>query len=223
VFLLFAAGLILAIVVGMGRRPRVVEALWVIAFAMLGLESIRHVPLFGVVAIPPIGERLQEEVPTFRQSIEGWRRPLLLILASISILLVSATPLIVPAKRATLQLGWEPSAAGYPSGAVTYIQRHHLEGNLFNEYGWGGFLIYQLYPAQRVFIDGRADVYGDAFGAEYDEIVALGPSWRNILAKYDVRLVLVPRGSPLAMALGTDAKWHLDYSDQVAVLFTRKI
>lgn len=222
-FLLFGAGLLCLMLLGVARRPLgPVEACWTLVFAALGLESIRHVPLFGVVGTPLLAARVQSALPIFRRSISAWQRPLLLVAASAALVVVALGTVLSPTRRATLQLGWEPSAAKYPSGAVTYLQNQHLEGNIFNEYGWGGYLIYHLYPAQRVFIDGRADVYGDAFGAEYDEVVALGPKWRDILARYDVRLVLVPRASRLAMALGTDMDWHLDYSDQVAVLFVRE-
>ncbi len=33
---------------------------------------------------------------------------------------------------------------------------------IYNEYIWGGYLIWRLYPDYRVYIDGRADVYGDS-------------------------------------------------------------
>ena len=35
----------------------------------------------------------------------------------------------------------------------------NTNGTLLNEYGWGGYLIWSLGPQQKVFIDGRADIY----------------------------------------------------------------
>ena len=223
IFLVFGASLLLAALLGVGRRPLgVTEVLWTIAFAALGLQSIRNIPLFAVVVTPLLGARLQAEIPALRQSLAAWRRPALLVVASAALLVISLTPVLVPAKRAALQLGWEPSSVGYPAGAVAYLRSHDLQGNLFNEYGWGGYLIYNLYPRRRVFIDGRADVYGDAFGERYDQVVTLSPTWKTILDADDIRLVLVPRTSPLAVALGSDPGWHEVYSDQLAGLFARQ-
>jgi hypothetical protein len=222
IFLLFAASLVLAILVGVGRRPlALTEVLWTVVYAALALQSIRNVPLFAVVVIPLIGARLQEELPILRESIAAWHRPALLVASSALVLWVALVPVLVPAKRASLQLGWTPSSMGYPSGAVAYVRAHHLHGNLFNEYGWGGYLIYNLYPDWRVFIDGRADVYGNAFGERYDQVVTLGQGWREVLDAYDVRVVLIPRTSPLADALASDRDWTEVYSDQLSGLFAR--
>jgi len=65
-------------------------------------------------------------------------------------------------------------------------------------------------------------VYGDAFGERYDQVVTLSPTWKTILDADDIRLVLVPRTSPLAVALGSDPGWHEVYSDQLAGLFARQ-
>ncbi len=46
----------------------------------------------------------------------------------------------------------------YPVHATEFI-KENLKGNMFNEYGYGGYLLYNLYPDQKVFIDGRTDLY----------------------------------------------------------------
>src|SRR5579884_2689378 len=47
----------------------------------------------------------------------------------------------------------------YPVDAVQFIKDYNLQGHMFNEYGFGGYFLYNLYPQQKVFIDGRTDVY----------------------------------------------------------------
>ena len=47
----------------------------------------------------------------------------------------------------------------YPTGAVKFIKDNQLKGHMFNEYGYGGYLLYELYPNQLVYIDGRTDLY----------------------------------------------------------------
>jgi tetratricopeptide (TPR) repeat protein len=47
----------------------------------------------------------------------------------------------------------------YPEAAVNFIKNNNFQGNMFNEYGFGGYLLYHLYPEQKVYIDGRTDLY----------------------------------------------------------------
>ena len=42
----------------------------------------------------------------------------------------------------------------YPMNAVIYLHSHVPRGEIFSEYGWGGYLIWK-YPEKKVFIDGR--------------------------------------------------------------------
>lgn len=223
-FLLFGAGLLLVIVVGVSRRPlSITEALWTLAFAIMALQSVRHIPLYAVVVMPLLGGRLQAELPALRNSLAAWRRPTLLAAVIWLALIASVMAIVVPAeRRSTLQLGREPGAANYPVGAVEYLRAHGLEGNLFNEYVWGGYLIYQLYPERQVFIDGRADVYGDAFIEKYMAVQRLRPNWREVLDEHDVRLALVAKDGPLASALSIDGDWRESYAGKVERLFVRQ-
>lgn len=47
----------------------------------------------------------------------------------------------------------------FPEKAATFIKNENLKGNMFNQYAYGGYLEYQLYPKYKVFIDGRTDVF----------------------------------------------------------------
>ncbi len=93
---------------------------------------------------------------------------------------------------------------------------------MFNSYVWGGYLINELYPQQRVFIDGRPDMYGDALVEEYMEVVRLQPGWRGILDKYDVDLVIIEKESPLAAVLTEAADWSIAFSGPIEVVFVRE-
>lgn len=47
----------------------------------------------------------------------------------------------------------------YPVNATKFIKDEQIKGNMFNELGYGGYLMYNLYPQKKVFIDGRAIQY----------------------------------------------------------------
>ncbi len=233
VYLPFASALLLGIVVGVGRRaigwP---ERLWVCGFALLGLQSIRHLPLFAVIATPIlVGEfaALSRDWPG-----QTWWRPRWLIVRQIGLiaLAVGALGLVLtlgssPATRAQLQLGHAPSATSYPSGALAYLRTHEadpaLRGRLFNEYRWAGYLIYSLYPEHQVFISAQAtDPYGSDLFTPYRRTTQLAPGWRDTLDSWQIDLVLIAKDGPLATMLQTDAGWREVYAGEVERLFVRQ-
>jgi hypothetical protein len=92
-----------------------------------------------------------------------------------------------------------------------------------NHYNWGGYFIWKLYPDYRVFIDGRADLYGDAFMDDLATTYYLqGNSWRDLLGKWGIRTVILPPDAPLIIALQAQPDWETIYSDKQVVLLTRK-
>jgi hypothetical protein len=86
---------------------------------------------------------------------------------------------------------------------------------------WADYLIYRLYPRQRVFFDGRSDFFGPVIGSDYRQLLAAGSSWREVLDRYQFDLALLPRDWPLSASLDREPGWRLAYRDAVAVLYAR--
>ena len=108
-------------------------------------------------------------------------------------------------------------AAAYPVAAVDFLQETELaSGRGFNSYNWGGYLIWRGVP---VFVDGRADVYGDSFLFEYRRTFDLKPDWQAPLQQYAVDYVLMEQGSQLALLLEESPEWRPIYADGQAQIF----
>jgi hypothetical protein len=86
---------------------------------------------------------------------------------------------------------------------------------------WGDYLIYRLYPRQRVFFDGRSDFFGPAIGRDYQQLLAGGSPWRELLERYHFDLALLPRDWALSTMLDLVPGWRKVYEDPVAVLYAR--
>jgi len=71
-----------------------------------------------------------------------------------------------------------------------------------------------------VFIDGRADVYGDFMG-EYLKTFRLTKDWREPLERFQVDYVLIEGDSTIGTVLEASGGWRVDYSDDVARVFVR--
>ena len=92
---------------------------------------------------------------------------------------------------------------------------------IFAPDSWGGYLIYRLYPQNKVFVDDRHDLYGEEFLKDYLKAVRLTPEWEKFLNEKKVNWVLVPSESPLANMLEETSRWNMVYRDGTSVLFER--
>jgi hypothetical protein len=102
-----------------------------------------------------------------------------------------------------------------------FIRQRYPEARMFNSFLWGSYLINALYPEQRVFIDGRPDMYGDALVDEYMDVVTIQSGWQDILDRYDVDLVIIERESALATVLRESPAWLSAFSADVEEVFVR--
>jgi len=79
----------------------------------------------------------------------------------------------------------------FPQAACDLFLAAGLEGNLFNHYTYGGYLIYRLHPRAKVFVDGRTFIHGKQNLDRYFEICVAAPAERErLLAAAGVDVVV---------------------------------
>jgi hypothetical protein len=101
------------------------------------------------------------------------------------------------------------------------VQKIKLEqGNIYNEYKWGGYLIFNCYPQKKVFVDGRAEVYKrKGVLNDYFVIWNASSNWENLIKKYDITLFLLDKEAPLSKVLKERKDFRLIGEDLVSYLF----
>jgi len=114
------------------------------------------------------------------------------------------------------------NAENHPVAAAEFLNSTPLPGKMFNKYGWGGYLIYALEPSQSVFIDGRADMYGEDLFEEYRKVVAIDKDIDTILKKHEVNWMIYPHDTPLVRYLLAGNSWSQIYQDEEASVLLRK-
>jgi len=87
---------------------------------------------------------------------------------------------------------------------------------------WADYLIFRLYPRQRVFFDGRSDFYGPGIGTDYQSLFSAGRGWRQALERYRFEIALLPLDWPLGAVLENDPDWRLVDRDSSSVLLVRR-
>lgn len=210
-------------------RVRPSSLLLLAATGYAALRSGRNVPFFALAAMPLLAEHAWEWLK--RQSW-GMRlaRPERVDRAGaglkvlLNVLLFVAAPLALAFIRvgqvAARQAADE--ARNFPVAAVRFMRENSLPQPVFNEYGWGGYMIWNLYPDYRVYVDGRADVYGDEYLEEFLRAHDGVGDWRAPLERARVRTVFVSPDAPLASLLRQDAGWRVAFEDKQAVIFVRE-
>ncbi len=96
----------------------------------------------------------------------------------------------------------------------------HTGQRLFNDYGYGGFLLWWL-PGTKIFIDGRMPAWRSGERAilrDYMKVTAEDPDL-SVLAKYSVDWALVRKGTPLEEGLARQGAWIRVYDDQKAAVY----
>jgi hypothetical protein len=107
-----------------------------------------------------------------------------------------------------------------PTDAVDWLEENDPGDRVFNRYEWGGYLGLHR-PDQPIFIDGRADVYGDAIIREYIEVISVNVDPMAIFDGHAIDHVLYPPDSALGDWLDGSDDWRRAYEDDVAVIWVR--
>jgi hypothetical protein len=201
-------------------RPKARVLVPLLLTFVAALDAVRHIPLLVLLAVPVIaaafpGASSSEQFLLARpvSSIHRFRLvfggTVLMLLAGFA--LTRWVSLVRNQVRAEAEL--------FPTQAVEFLRSHKFPSRLFVYYDWGGYAIWKLYPDYRVFVDGRADLYGDDLLHQFQEAAQLRAGWEQVLDRGGVQAVLVPSSGALAQGLLLDAGWHTEYRDSKAILF----
>ncbi len=187
--------------------------IFVLAGAFAAYAHIRFLLLFLPFLTPKIAELLSRWTPSYDPEKD---KPLLNLAIA---LCVFGGIVYYLSSESRL---YKPFTDIYPVKAVEYLREHPVNAPMLNDYGFGGYLILNLYPKQKVFIDGRADFYEYAgVFTDYLDIMHIEPNAFRLLDRYGIDACLLQRKTTLVTVLSQLPDWKVAYSDDVAVLFVR--
>lgn len=199
-------GVMLLVVGGLlWRGVRIPPGRLLLLLVLLGLAfaQVRHQSWLAIVAailLPPLVGGAPQPVG----------RLVPLALAALPLLLVRALWPLTP-----------PETEANPRGLLAAVPPELRGQPVFNEYTFGGPLIL---AGIRPYIDGRNDVYGDAFNREYVDIIDGNfDRFNGAVERYGIRwTILANRNRELIAKIDESGQWRRFYSDRVGVIHVRR-
>ena len=205
-------------------RPKARVLVPLLGTFLAALDAVRHIPIFVLLAMPVISAALPAASSAWRF---GRDRPMpaghhyraafhAAVLILMAVFTAARWQSLVRHQAAT-------EAELFPQQAVEFLRSEGSSSNrrLFAYYDWGGYVIWKLYPRERVFVDGRADLYGDDLIDQFKTAVELRRGWQEVLDERGVEAVLIPTSCPLAQALALQPHWAVKHRDPKATVFFR--
>lgn len=216
------------------RRPTLFELGIPLIFIGMGLAHARHLPLAAVV-LTAFNARMVMEVwarvqGTFKRKFARPSSPLrsrpdevgaVKYLFNWALVFVNLmTTFFMMQNKVDKQLKSWNDVIGF--SAIEYLAKHPAPGPIFNEYGFGGYLTWRLWPEQKAFIDGRSDMFSDQFSKDYFAIINGKPDWEQKFDKHQFNTVVIGKAHPLRQLLLLKGEFSESFSDDKLTVLVRK-
>jgi hypothetical protein len=226
-----------AVLIMSKKKPGLIEGGLLLFLTHMSLYSARYIPLLALVATPMVAPRAGEVMDEFAGHLpessvikrvhralckksaelapfEGRFRTHLTVYASVLLCFFIASSGGVAFGRQLMDFRHDKKI--FPVDAYEFAVKNGINGRMFNNDGWGGYIIYRGYPAYKVFFDGRSDMYGVPFLKEYVKVARAEKGFEGILDKYGVDWVIFNANTPLCQILEAGGDWRLVYADKTA-------
>lgn len=221
---LFESSLLITLFLGLWRGVRVpiFRLILLVALIHMALQHIRQEAVLAALAplllAEPFGRALKPARPGPRLVAPvgwrpSWRIPSVPVAAAVGLCVVGVmgARLAIPLVRRD-----NPNV---PVSALAHTPPILLGQHVLNEYAFGGYLIFK---GVKPYIDGRADMYGDAFVSQYLAIIGgAEPNVDKAFKQWDIRWTILSPRDGLVRLLDHRPGWKRIYADPFAVVQAR--
>jgi len=195
-------------------------------FLMLALYSSRMIPIFSIVTAPIVAraystwlqsERSQSrfaKMEAFVQNMETQSGGAIWVALTAIVVtgLFASGATINPQHKGNV---FDPQM--FPVEAVKWLKAHPQNGNMLNDFDWGGYILLETWPAYQIFMDGHTHIYGEVLTREYEQVITSSQGWETVLEKYRIEWAILPPSSTLANVLSSQG-WEMLYNDETATI-----
>lgn len=194
-------------------------------FLLGGMAMIRMMTFFGFFFIPVVAE-LWKRIPDGQPQTNRKRAGIAFLVLSLALVLgmLLGRNNHFSAITPRTGLGWDSAH----DGSGRFFTAQNLQGPVLNNYDIGGYLIFHLFPRERVFVDNRPEAYSVAFFREvYEPLQASEQRWHAIDSIYRFNVIFFNRLDNADYAQGflirraADSAWVPVYFDDRTIIMVR--
>lgn len=228
--ILFALSVFLAIIYRSSISLK--QSLLFVILLLMGFSSLRNVPFWVLINIPILSLFFE----TFFREVKDNKHKLKRFNISYKILTVLMILVCIYHVTSSIKsdLEW-PEERIYPVNAISFLKQNPPAGEIFSQYGWGGYLIWK-YPDKKTFIDGRMPSWrwnpinhteSSYAYKEYKDIIFYDKDFTQIFDKYNISTVLwsaareVTKQKKSFIQKLEELGWKKIYQDEVAVIYQK--
>lgn len=219
----FVAVVVLPVMAISWRRMRAADILWMTGITIMALYSVRFALVLGPIGAAIAAVALAMRYPSRHTQASGagsaasrWGRSLGAVIVAVATIVGVSLAIV----RASPHTQTQQIAEIMPAHATDWVSANEPDARIFNTYSWGGYLSWRL-PDAAIYIDGRADIYGDPGLRTYAAVLNVWTNPAQLLDDERIDLVLLRHGAPLLDWLQTASNWEAVYEDDVASAWRR--
>lgn len=209
---------VLACLVLNAKRTRSWAYMLFAASLYMAVSHVRWIPLFAVFGAPVLAMGLKGVLEKLEE--RAWPRTAV-ILTAVFLTVILANKHLSPSGAFVPNMGLGLKEGVFPEGTVAYMKKEGLRGNIYNDYVFGGYLIYEN-PEVKVFIDGRTPTVYSSYFFWTSRLAEDRDRWKRLEEEHKIDMVLVKLESDLCLRLREDKDWAAVSFDDVSILYLRK-
>ena len=209
---------VLACLVLNARRTKSWAYLLFAGALYMAVSHVRWTSLFAAFGAPVLAMGLKGVLEKLEE--RAWPRFAVVLLAVFLTVILADKHLSADSEYgANMGLGLREGK--FPEGTVAYMKKEGLRGNIYNDYVFGGYLIYEL-PEVKVFIDGRTPTVYSSYFFWTSRLAEDYGRWKRLEEEHKIDMVLVKLESDLCLRLREDKDWAAVSFDDISILYLRK-
>jgi hypothetical protein len=225
--IIFAVMLLSFMGVVLKRRIKslVLPLLIAIFFSISSWRAIRAIPVFGLFFIPLASSNFYLLIQDRASALQKIVKYLLVV---VSIALILALGLL--RFRYAFNIGI-PGIGLLPGTHLSayFFRQNKIQGPIFNNYDIGGYLIYELFPREKVFVDNRPEAYSVSFFKEvYVPMQENEDVWRKVDSQYNFNAIyfyrhdFTPWAQPFLIKRLQDPQWAPVFVDNFTLILLKR-
>lgn len=192
-------------------------------FGILAFLALRNFTLFGLFALTILAYNLDKILKKLNLRAESVKT-----IALTSFLIIA----IFTVANISREIFYRNKGLGLASNndsSVEFFKKENVKGPIFNNYDIGGYLIYYLFPQEKVFTDNRPEAYPISFFQDiYIPAQENQDVWEEQDKKYNFNVIFfshrdyTPWGQNFLINRTNDKSWAPVFIDQYAIIFLKR-